>query len=367
MIKKLKQMVKNLLLKRGYKTKRHLVVIESDDWGSIRSSKQGVAFIKENYPNFKLDAYQSVDCLESEKDLLSLFKVLNKYKDSFGNHPIITANFIMQNAIYDGQNIEYENFTNTYTRYAYSSLKVIKENFTNKSFIPQLHGLVHFNLQKQKDTARKNKMVNECWKQEMIGLCEGEYVGMDTFNIKPGDETYCTNIKKSADIFYKTFGYKAESFVFPCYVFNSEYEKFLLESGIKNIQTSLIQNIPIKKVTAKEYNKKFRYMGEKNSIGGIYTVRNCFFEPIKFQSQSKTVVDCLNNCLNQVENAFRNKKPAIICSHRANYVGGINKTQQEENLKYLDLLLQSILERWSDVQFVSSTELCKIIQEDKCK
>lgn len=373
MIQQLKRLVKkcirHFMSKRGFKTNQHLIVIESDDWGSIRSSNQGIKFIKNNYSDFKLDAYQSVDCLESEEDLQALFEVLKKYKDAEGNHPIVTAMFIMQNLIMgQDETIRQENFTDTYKRYNYASLQAIKNNMSNKTFYPQLHGLAHFNLQKHKDAMKINPMIKKCWQNEMIGLCAGNYVGMDAFNLDSLDDDYCTNIPKAAEIFKQTFGYQSETFVFPCYVYTNKDEKKLLQSGIKNIQTTWIQNIPLKKTAKKEYGRKLHYMGQKNSIGGIYTIRNCFFEPINYQifrEDGKSIQDCLQNCLEQIDTAFKNKKPAIICSHRANYVGGIDKQKRNENLKCLDKLLKEILIKYPDVKFVSSVELSKIIQGEK--
>lgn len=130
----------------------------------------------------------------------------------------------------------------------------------------------------------------------------------------------------------------------------------------------MIQNIPIKNQRKREYGRKIRFMGQKNSIGGIYTVRNCFFEPINYQiakENGKSLDDCLQNCLAQIDDAFKNKKPAIICSHRANYVAGINQKQRDENLKCLDSLLDKILIKYPDVKFISSVKLCEIIQGEK--
>ena len=84
-----------------------------------------------------------------------------------------------------------------------------------------------------------------------------------------------------------------------------------------------------------------------------YTVRNAFFEP---SLRSKNF-DNVKNCLLQIENAFFWKKPAIISSHRVNYIGRINKKNRQSNLIMLKELLSQIIRKWPEVEFLSSDEL----------
>lgn len=50
-------------------------------------------------------------------------------------------------------------------------------------------------------------------------------------------------------------------------------------------------------------------------------------------------------------------KPAIVSSHRANYVGGMDIDHRDCNLIFLNSLLKKIFTTWPDVEFVSSDEL----------
>ena len=56
--------------------------------------------------------------------------------------------------------------------------------------------------------------------------------------------------------------------------------------------------------------------------------------------------------------------PVIICSHRVNFIGAINKYNRDKNLKLLSLLLQRIKKQWPDVEFMSSDKLGMLISED---
>lgn len=54
-------------------------------------------------------------------------------------------------------------------------------------------------------------------------------------------------------------------------------------------------------------------------------------------------------------------KPAIICSHRVNYVGFIDEHNRDRSLKMLGRLLGKILLKWPEVEFMTSNNLADII------
>ena len=69
----------------GWRTKRHIVVIESDDWGSIRMSslENFNRMLKAGMPVDK-SHYNLYDALESNDDLIALMETLSKFKDVTG-------------------------------------------------------------------------------------------------------------------------------------------------------------------------------------------------------------------------------------------------------------------------------------------
>lgn len=80
-----RKLAKNYVNARGWNSKRKLVVIESDDWGSIRMPSRKVyeCLLKEGLEvdNSYFDKY---DSLESAEDLMALFDVLSSVKDRKG-------------------------------------------------------------------------------------------------------------------------------------------------------------------------------------------------------------------------------------------------------------------------------------------
>ena len=103
------------------------------------------------------------------------------------------------------------------------------------------------------------------------------------------------------------------------------------------------------------YNKVKHFFGEYNN-GIRYNIRNCFFEP-----SMKPEKDWVNSCLAQIQSAFLFKRPAVISSHRINYVGYIDQANADRGLMDLHRLLKEIVKKWPEVQFVTTDELTDLI------
>ncbi len=98
-------------------------------------------------------------------------------------------------------------------------------------------------------------------------------------------------------------------------------------------------------------------LGDQNEYGQTYLIRNVTFEP----ALNNTSDDHVDGCLKDIATAFRFNKPAIISSHRLNYVGFIDEKNRDENLNMLNKLLDQILKRWPDVEFLNSLQLGNLI------
>jgi hypothetical protein len=101
--------------------------------------------------------------------------------------------------------------------------------------------------------------------------------------------------------------------------------------------------------------RRIRLLGMKSKAGLTYLTRNCFFEP------SLPGGDWVDRCLYEISNAFRWNKPALISSHRVNYIGTLYPENRSNGLKQLGSLLHRIMNKWPDAAFVTSSELGEII------
>lgn len=359
---------KDILDLKSKKTSKKIIIIESDDWGSIRnySLKSKNNLIK-NGILFK-DAYEKYDCLESEEDIEKLFNVLRKYKDKNGNNPIFTANFAVANPNFKKirencfQDYYYETIDVTYKNYYGNNniLKKISEGIEKKLFIPQLHCREHLNVEEWMDLLRNKDITElELFNNNTIGISNGRnnrYSLMDEFSHFKYKGSYRKNMEDAINIFLNIFGYNTNSFIASCYTWDNEIEEILKENKIDIIQGGYRQNISLYKKEKLKF--KYHYMGQQNKKRQIYMVRNCIFEPTKdiINNDDKTV----EKCIKQIDRAFKHKLPAVICSHRMNYVSGICLENRENSLKQLDKLLNNILEKYPDVEFYSTNNIKNI-------
>jgi hypothetical protein len=96
--------------------------------------------------------------------------------------------------------------------------------------------------------------------------------------------------------------------------------------------------------------------GQKGPGGLIYYTRNCSFEP---NGEDYKGVDFT---LKQIEAAFRWGKPAIISSHRASYAGGLDPANRSRGLNELKRLLNRIIEKWPEIEFMSSGDALDLMK-----
>ena len=97
----------------GWSTGRHIVIFESDDWGSIRvRSKEDYDAMLSVGINLDKNPFTIYDGLETNSDLEGLFEVLSKHKDSTGRAAVFTPMCIVANP--DFEKIKESDFSKYY-------------------------------------------------------------------------------------------------------------------------------------------------------------------------------------------------------------------------------------------------------------
>lgn len=362
----------------GWKTKRHVVVIESDDWGSIRMSSKE-AFDRMLKAGMPVDRshYNLYDSLECNDDLEQMYETLSKFKDSTGRHPVITGVNVVANPDFEKIKTNnfseyiYEPYTETCKRYSNHDrvYDLWKEGIEKRLMVPIFHGREHLNAQFWMRALRdKNKSTLVGFENEVTGMpgIKGEKLPdfqaafqIDTIN----DLVYQKEVLKTGlDLFEELYGYRSRYFVPTNGPFNNTLEKDLNEHGVKYINTGKKQKEPLGNG---QYKINTRFIGDENQYGQIYITRNCFFEPTCSGYSRPLTTDWINNCLKEIEIAFRWRKPAVISSHRVNYIGYLHPENRERSLKQLSELLGKMLKRWPDIEFMTSSELGDLITSKK--
>lgn len=356
----------------GWRTDRKLVVLESDDWGSIRmpSRQTYERLVALGYP-LANRPFETYDTLASAADFDHLFHTLLTYRDQNGRHPVITANTVMTNPDFGrirngGFGVyHYELFTRTLERYGHGNAwNYWQEGMREGLFHPQLHGREHVNVGRWMAALRDGD-------PDMLTSFEHGMAGIPSpRNPEAGNglmvayaydgpeqrQEQLDGLAEACDLFDQVFGYRSESFIAPVYTWCSDMERVLGEYGVLFIQGGRIQ----KAACPGGYRRNVHYLGKRNVFGQRYLVRNVYFEPTSNPGR-----DWVGEAVRYIEAAFRWGKPAIISSHRLNYVGGLCEKNRVEGNRLLSLLLKEILRRWPETEFMTSDELGRLIVESE--
>lgn len=359
-----RQVVRNLINYRGEKYKSKYVVFESDDWGSIRMPSLSVyeKLISDGVIN-QGDPFLRYDTLETKDDIENLCSVLNAYKDCMGNPPIITANFNTANPDFSSirqseyKHYAYKSFLTTYeeTEDSEQCFSLIQSAIENKFFFPQFHGREHVNVVRWLGYLQsKHPFYLKAFEQGAFTVnplpsIRRPYnlVAAYDFMSKEEENFGLDSFQDGMMLFNNAFGFSSRTFIAPNYTWNNAIEKVAAKSGVSIIQGSKFQYKPDSSHSASEKVRHFH--GERNVFNQNYVLRNCLFEP----SVNKSV-NYVDECLKSISNAFFWGKPAIIGTHRLNFVSRLNRANRDANLDQLVLLLKTILKKWPDVEFVSS-------------
>jgi hypothetical protein len=370
------KLAKNYINARGWRTKRKLLLIESDDWGAIRmpSRKAYDFFLTKNIAVDK-SYFDKNDSLESMEDLEALYIVLDGFRDINGNPAVITAFTVVANPDFEKieadkrQQYHYELITETYKRNLHTekSFKLFLEGAKKRLLYPQFHGREHIHVQRWLEAinspSQKEKLAFQHQAFILSKMADDvfhyplNYNAAFDYSSQEEQMTHPQIITEGLLHFDAFFGFKSLSFVAPCGIWGDNINNPLQEGGVK-LQSGQ-QNQPLANNRLKIKNKVW---GSKNQLGQIHWRRNSTFEPSRNQDY-----DWVNRCLQEIEIAFRWGKPAVINSHRVNFIGSIFPENREKSLQKLKTLLTEVQRRWPEVEFVDTETMGKILIEDLAK
>jgi len=356
-------MLRHLL---GKKTSRKIVVFESDDWGSFRFKSKA---IRDHYmPNPKPGQWMHYnDCFESYEDLQALENTLKSVTDQHGKPACFT--FLMNPANPDFKKIKALNFE----KYVYETFEqtLAKRNdgrhileWYNSALSHELievgfHGREHLNVAswmnalKQGDAMARDGVKHNVWGQAKLIFKDKKLSYRSTFLIENHTELedLKISIKEGLGIIRDVFERPATYFLPPDGPYDLSLNQSLVEHGVKYIGLSRLHQNPL---DSKWYQKTPFWLGKQTKEGLKVITRNVMFEPGSPQSS-----DWVNYAMQQITEAFKYKNPAVISTHRANYVSGLNPENRPRALRQLKGLLVKIKSTWPEVEFMTSSQLGK--------
>lgn len=361
-----------ILIFEGLVSKKKYVLIESDDWGAIRvPDKKAYDRMLKSGIQVDKDYFDRLDSLESEQDLISLFEVLSSIKDSKGHYAVITPLSIMANpdfekVISNGKTkYEYESVVETYKRNSWTekSYEIIKEGLEMGVYYPQFHAREHLHAYRWlKAIANPSEKERITFNNQSIVISrmpsDPPRVNLDYFPAFDFDDVselavLRSNMIDGLKMFEAIYGYKSISFCPPCGVIHDDLFETASQCGVKGIHAGQ-HYIP--QGDGRPFKRVDHVWGAKTPYDQLYWRRNCTFEPAKNHN-----LDWVDSCLAEIQIAFRWGKPAVINSHRVNYIGTLDPTNRKDTLRQLKRLLQEIVKRWPDVEFINSEQLYYVL------
>jgi hypothetical protein len=365
------KLAKNYINFRGWKTNRKIVVIESDDWGSVRIANQEVVeqAIKLNSSVGK-NKFLFYDGLEKQTDLESLFELLSSFKDYKGNHPVVTALALTSNPNFEamkgkGDHIEYksESITDTYQKYGENQLFSLWKNCGVKSNLlyPQFHGKEHLFVNRYlKRINNHDDIENFAFQHDSIFGVENttralNFLAAFEYHSEEDKKIIEKQTEQGLESFKELFGFYSKSFCPSQSIYGEHIYPVLKRKGIITLQAGqqfVPNNLQLIKVD--------NFWGNRTKENLIFTRRNCTFETYKGSSFNH-----VDECLKEIEIAFRWKKPAVINSHRVNFTSRLRTDLRDQTLMDLKRMITEILKKWPDVEFVNSAQLADIMLENK--
>ena len=368
-----RKLLNNLKNIPGWRTSDKLVVFAVDDYGNVRLDS---AEARDRMIAAGLDMpgrFDRLDALETRQDLEALFDVLSSVVDGNGNGAVFTPYTLSANPDFEAiatrkNGYSYESLSQSFERLAETQASAYEgawaawmEGVRLGLLRPQFHGREHLNVElferKLRDGSHAVKV--SIANRSMVAL--GDETSMPgvgfTHAFGLWDRSEVENhreiIEDGLQLFERTFGFPSTTFTPPAQKIHPDLYPYLESLGIRGIfkprwcSRRIDRQHQVREVNLSERKRHHRH---------VSLVRNVVFEPTDSDS-----LDSVQMALDQVAAAFRWRRPAMISSHRVNFCGHIDEKNRTHGLATLKQLLRGIVERWPDVQFISTDQLVERI------
>lgn len=318
--------------------------------------------------------FDRLDTVETRDDLEGLFDVLTSVADARGRHAVFTPYAVTANPDFDAlqsgaSDFAYEPVTRTFERLAAEQPRAYQGAWdlllqgTHDSLLrPQFHGREHLNIELiERQLRAKNDVL-------MLNIANRSMAALNDEPTLPGvGFTQAHNFYDRAELqrhhdtltdglrlFEQLYGHPSTTFTPPAQHLDPELHETLERNGVRAIHKPLYRR---RRVHRDTYVRELNWLGRRRGQRHTTIVRNVLFEP-----NDKPGVDSVGLALQQIASAFRWRIPAIISSHRVNYCGHIDESNRTQGLADLKRLLQGIVTRWPDAQFIGADELVTRIE-----
>ena len=311
-------------------------IIESDDWGP------GPA--------------------EHAQALTRLASILCRFVDRRGRHPVTTLGLVLS-APDTGRTIG-ANF-NQLHRLMLSDPRFrevrrsIALGVERGVFAPQLHGLEHYWPPALLAAARTDPAVKSWLSQKEIPASEdlppslqSRWTDARTLPSQPIHSDLVRHaVAEEVSAFEAYLGRRPAVVVPPTFVWNETAEAAWAAAEVEVLVTPGRRNSG-RDATGGLISDGGPVLNCERGVGGLtYLVRDVYFEPALGHSSAQA--------LSAIERKNDLGRPALIETHRFNFVGNTAKT--ESSFRALESVLEAVLRRFPDTRFMSCEELARLL------
>lgn len=342
----------------GWHTNKKIVVFESDDWGSDRFTPDSRKYYLDRNIDISKNWMSRFDVFENDDDLMCLSETL-KSIPTRSSMPKFTILFNPANPDFyrikrsNYSNYFYETFKTRTLKSDLNLLKIYKKMIADEEIEMAFHGREHLYVDRwMRDLRSNNKIAIEGFNQNVWGFSPAylsefkNYRASYDLDQKEDLIFQKKSIVDGIKIMKDEFEVPIRYFLPPDGNFSLSMCGELIENGVKYIGLS-------KKFKDSESQKNHFFWLNKTLKKNLRIIsRNCSFEPA---SPAKS--DWVDACLFDIKNAFEWRKPAVISTHRVNYVGGMEVENRNQSSLKLKKLLNTILKKWPDVYFLTTSQL----------
>lgn len=302
-------------------------IVESDDWG----------------PGPEVQA----------KALEAICTLLKSFKDHLGHPPVMTIGVVLSipdpEAIADTHKYHACFLDDPKYRPIVTALKAGEQAGV---FDLQLHGLAHFwpeglMVAWERDEAVRRWLAEDGWRTERLpAWLQSRWVDVRTLPSRPLPFSLIqAAVEEEVKCFQRCFGRSPKVVVPPTFVWDANVERAYAEAGIEVLIT------PGRRYLGRDREGRLAapdrgvIFGE--SLPGRLTalVRDVYFEPALGHRPEAV--------LKAIERKWRRREPALLETHRFNFLDG----QLPASLDALRALLEEVLRRFPSVCFTSSYRL----------
>ena len=329
-----------------------ILVIESDDWG-----KTGMEHEVELPTHLgKRTPHWSYDRLENAEELLALQALLASYRQSEKRGPVFTANFIISNpdveatAKTDFKELILKPIDLSHPELVPHWKKGIEENV----FYPQYHGRLHYHPARYLQDLKSDEKLRKLFLAGINGGRElftqghlGYYSEYQHYANERVDDQLNHWIKTGVADFERLFGYKSTTTVCPNYVVDIQNLAIFKDTGVRFLQAG---NKILCQKNGREVLTNF-CQGSTLTRGLTALARNHKFEPCR-QKQEWNAPFSITSAKGWMASGI----PAVLDSHRMNYVAQFAEKGRDQLKQLLDELVQV-----PNIRFLTSPELGEAI------